>query len=182
MRVQTIDTNKPRNNIFRSLPAIGLLTLALLAITLTHVPTVNAGTSAKIESPMVVYKSPSCGCCGAWIDHMKAEGFSTTTQHPKNLNTIKDQLGIQPRYQACHTATHSGYVFEGHIPADVIQHLLDNKPDVIGLAVPGMPMGSPGMDTHRSFRPYDVLVLNKDGSSTPYARISADKTIYLEGK
>jgi hypothetical protein len=161
-----------------------LLAIALLAAALIHVPSVNAETVKKpIAKPMVVYKSPSCGCCGAWVDHMEQEGFSTTIKHPNDLNSIKQQLGIAPAYQACHTATLQGYAFEGHIPADVIRRFLAAKPaDAVGLAVPGMPMGSPGMDTNRKYRPYQVLQLNKDGSSTPYAAVSANKTIYMEKK
>lgn len=157
-----------------------LLTAVLLAAALIHIPTVNA---EKIAKPMVVYKSPTCGCCGAWVDHIEQAGFSTKIEHPSDLNTIKDQLGVSPVYQACHTANLQGYVFEGHVPADVIQQFLINKPkDAVGLAVPGMPLGSPGMDTDRQFRPYQVLQLNKDGSSTPYAKVSSSKTIYLEKK
>lgn len=157
------------------------LAIALLAAALIHVPIANAEKIAT--GSMVVYKSPSCGCCAAWIDHMKQMVFSPTIKHPDDINTIKNQLGIAPAYQACHTATLKGYAFEGHIPADVIRQFLAEKPsDVIGLAVPGMPMGSPGMDTNRKYRPYQVLQLNKDGSSTPYAEVSASKTVYLEKK
>lgn len=165
------------------------LVVTMIALLFTHVmfyaPTVNAETTVKpvtaTSESMVVYKSPSCGCCGAWIDHMTEAGFSSTVQHPKNLNAIKQTLGVAPAYQACHTSTLQDYVFEGHIPADVIQHFLANKPvNAAGLAVAGMPMGSPGMDTDRPFRAYQVVQLNQDGSSTPYATVSASNTIYLE--
>jgi hypothetical protein len=157
----------------------------LFAHVILYVPTVNAETTEKpaiaTSESMVVYKSPSCGCCGAWIDHMTEAGFSSTVQHPKNLSAIKQTLGIAPVYQACHTATLQDYVFEGHIPADVIQHFLASKPvNAAGLAVAGMPMGSPGMDTDRPFDAYQVVQLNQDGSSTPYASVSASNTIYLE--
>jgi hypothetical protein len=142
-----------------------------------QVPTLN------MQAQMVVYKSPTCGCCGDWVDHMNAVGFMTKIQHPQDLNAIKETLGVAPVYQACHTATMQDYTFEGHIPADVIQKFLGNKPsNALGLAVPGMPMGSPGMDTNGNFRPYQVLQLNKDGSSTPYASVSARNTVYLENK
>ena len=169
------------------------LAVTIVALLFAHVtfyvPTVNAETTVKpviaTSEPMVVYKSPSCGCCGAWIDQMTEAGFSSTIKHPSDLNSIKQQLGVAPRYQACHTATQSEHVFEGHIPADVIQHFLDNTPShALGLAVPGMPMGSPGMDmdrdTEKKFRPYTVLQLNKDGSSTPYAAVSAREISYQE--
>jgi hypothetical protein len=160
-----------------------LMGLALIAAVFAITPAVNADNSAKthgpISWPMVVYKSPTCGCCGGWVDHMKAAGFSTKIEHPKDLNTIKDQLGVAPIYQACHTATLKGYVFEGHIPANVIEHFIAKNSAAAGLAVPGMPMGSPGMDTNGNFRPYQVVQLNKDGSSTPYAKVSAN-IIYWE--
>ena len=156
-----------------------LMVVTLIAIALVTTPFVNAEFSPKIQRPMLVYKSPTCGCCGAWVDHMNQADFTTKIQHPSNMNTIKDQLGISPVYEACHTAAHSGYVFEGHIPADIIKHFLAKKPDALGLAVPGMPMGSPGMDLGGAFNPYQVLQLNKDGSSTPYAKVSASNTIYL---
>ncbi|MGS2716877.1 DUF411 domain-containing protein [Eionea flava] len=140
-------------------------------------------TDPATSKSMMVYKSPSCGCCLAWMEHVNEAGFTTTVQHPKDLNTIKQSLGISPAYQACHTATWKNYVFEGHIPADVIQHFLTNKPrNALGLAVAGMPMGSPGMDTNRPYRAYQVLQLNQDGSSTPYANVSANNTTYLEKK
>lgn len=166
---------------------VALLFTYVAIYVITYVPTVNAETTAKsaitTSEPMVVYKSPTCGCCGAWVDHMTEAGFSSTVQHPKNLNAIKQTLGVAPAYQACHTATLQDYVFEGHIPADVIQHFLASKPvNAAGLAVAGMPMGSPGMDTDRSFRAYQVVQLNQDGSSTPYATVSASNTIYVEKK
>ena len=132
---------------------------------------------------MQVYKSPSCGCCTAWVKHMKRARFNTVSRHPNNLKTIKKQFNISQENQACHTSTLQGYAFEGHIPANVIQKFLIEKPEnSIGLAVPGMPMGSPGMDTNKNFSPYQVLLLNSDGSHTPYAEISANKTVFLESR
>jgi len=161
------------------------LAITILVMLFTYIPTVTAETTADpaTSESMVVYKSPSCGCCGAWVEHITAAGFSTTIKHPKNLNAIKQTLGVAPAYQACHTATLQGYVFEGHIPAAVIQHFLANKPsDASGLAVAGMPMGSPGMDNGKPYRAYQVVKLNQDGSSTPYASVSDSNTTYLEKK
>jgi hypothetical protein len=125
-----------------------------------------------------VYKSRTCGCCKKWVDHSEGLGFEATVNHPANLNKIKVDQGIQPRYQSCHTAVSSdGYVFEGHIPAQVIQKFLASPPkDAIGLAVPGMPAGSPGMEVGNRFDPYDVLLLKKDGSSEVYQHISKPLT------
>ena len=137
-------------------------------------------TKLNDSNTMLVYKSPSCGCCGDWADHMISNGFSVQIHHPKNLDAIKQTLGVSPRYHACHTSIQAGYFFEGHIPATVIGHFLKQKPkDVVGLAVPGMPMGSPGMDVPGQYRPYQVLIVHKDGSSTPYARVSNDEIVYL---
>lgn len=122
-----------------------------------------------------VYKSPSCGCCTLWIDHIEANGIHSVMHHPDDLNEIKNRYGILPVYQSCHTAVSSeGYVFEGHIPAHVLLKFLAEKPEgAIGLAVAGMPLGSPGMELHDRITPYDVLLLKKDGSSEVYAHIDA---------
>ncbi|MEH6445393.1 MAG: DUF411 domain-containing protein [Oceanospirillaceae bacterium] len=156
-----------------------LLTAMLIALALSLASVANAQDSSTVKKPMVIYKSPSCGCCAAWVEHMKHANFNTKIQHPNNMNSIKKELGISPEYQACHTAVYNGYMFEGHIPAAVVQHFLADKPNALGLAVPGMPMGSPGMDTDGYFRPYQVLLLQKDGTSKPYAQVSIDAIAYL---
>lgn len=120
-----------------------------------------------------VYKSPTCSCCGRWISHIESKGVDTSTYHPANLNEIKLKHGVSAQYQSCHTAvSNEGYVFEGHIPADVIQRFLTEKPkNALGLAVPGMPVGSPGMEMGNRRDDYDVLLLKKGGGSSVYARI-----------
>ena len=122
-----------------------------------------------------VYKSPTCGCCGDWIEHFEESGFSTETHHPEDLAAVKIQQGIQGNYQSCHTTVSSnGYVFEGHIPAKFIRRFMLNPPtDAIGLTVPGMPLGSPGMEVEDRFTPYQILVLFKDGSNEVYAAINS---------
>jgi|TARA_B100001540_G_C15802205_1_gene640417 hypothetical protein len=127
----------------------------------------------KEAMQLAVYKSPDCGCCGLWMDHIESLGFITKTHHPADLNKIKHTLGVQRQYQSCHTAVSTeGYVFEGHIPAPVMQRFLAEKPQgALGLAVPGMPLGSPGMEMGNKRDDYDVLLLKKDGSSTVYERI-----------
>ncbi|PCH85129.1 MAG: metal-binding protein [Piscirickettsiaceae bacterium] len=120
-----------------------------------------------------VYKSPTCECCGKWVDHMSKNGFSASTHHPLNLAQLKSDKGIAPRYQSCHTGiSKDGYIFEGHIPATVIKRFLDEKPKgALGLSVPGMPIGSPGMEMGNQYDDYDVLLLMKDGSATVYQQI-----------
>ena len=125
------------------------------------------------ENTLVVHKTPTCGCCKKWMKHLKENGFNTDPQDHQNLNGIKDMHNIKPEYRSCHTAVSSdGFIFEGHIPSKYItQFLSENHDDAIGLSVPGMPLGSPGMEFDDRFMPYDVLILFKDGSSKVYAEI-----------
>ena len=132
-------------------------------------------TQPETTNPLLtVYKSPTCGCCTKWIDHMNEAGFVSNTHHPKDLNEIKQLNSVPPRYQSCHTAVIDDYVFEGHVPAAVIQRFLAEKPrDVLGLTVPGMPMGSPGMDMGNHKEDYDVFQIHKDGSVSVYQHVDA---------
>lgn len=120
-----------------------------------------------------VFKSPSCECCVGWMSHVEQKGFKATPHQFADLQQLKYELGVAPQYQSCHTGvSKEGYVFEGHIPTEVMQQFLAEKPDnALGLAVPGMPIGSPGMEMGDRRDDYDVLLLNKDGSSQVYARI-----------
>lgn len=134
--------------------------------------------AAQTRADFQVYKSPTCGCCGEWVDHLQSKGFTTAVHHPEDLDGVKRERGIQPQYQSCHTAvSEQGYVFEGHIPARDIRAFMENPPkDAIGLAVPGMPVGSPGMEVGDRFTPYDVLLLKEDGSSEVFRHVvSADQ-------
>lgn len=126
------------------------------------------------ETPLqlTVYKSPSCGCCGEWVDHMEKAGFSTTVNNIDNLNPIKNSHGIAPAIQSCHTAVSENYVFEGHIPATVVKQFLTEKPSgARGLTVPGMPLGSPGMEMGDRRDAYDVLMIKDNGTTELYAHI-----------
>ena len=128
--------------------------------------------------PLDVYKDPTCGCCANWIDHMQESGFASTVYHPRDLNGLKLEHGIRAELQSCHTAiTAEGYAFEGHVPAKFIKQFLANTPaNAKGLTAPGMPLGSPGMEVGGRFTPYDVILLNKDGSTSVYASLkSADQ-------
>lgn len=106
---------------------------------------------------------------------MDVNGFRSTIHHPEDLNAVKQKFGIAPQYQSCHTGVSSdGFIFEGHIPARLIKKFLAEKPaGAIGLAVPGMPIGSPGMEMGERITPYNVLQLNKDGSTSVYAQVNA---------
>lgn len=141
--------------------------IVLLALTWAFAGAAKAADPA----PMVtVYKSPSCGCCGKWVDHLKASGFSVTVHDLQNLEPVKERYGVPPRLASCHTATVNGYVIEGHVPAADIRRLLAEKPKVKGLAVPGMPVGSPGMEQGNAKEPYDVVSFDETGRSAVYAR------------
>lgn len=100
----------------------------------------------SVAADMTVYKSPSCGCCGGWVTHMESSGFSVEVQNVEDVYVIKEQLNVPPNAASCHTAKIGGYVIEGHVPAADIRRLLKDKPKIDGIAAPGMPMGSPGME------------------------------------
>jgi hypothetical protein len=138
--------------------------LAALAAVLGLLATHQSG-AADIQ----VYKSPTCGCCGKWVKHMEDAGFSVNVENVHDLAPIKRELGVPGRMQSCHTAKVGDYVVEGHVPADLVKRMLDEKPDIKGLAVPGMPMGSPGMEGPRK-DPYDVIAIGNDGRVSIYAR------------
>lgn len=143
-------------NIVASLLLIGSLSLA---------------SWAAPASPVIdVYKSPTCGCCNKWIDHLKANGFTVRGHDTDNVVQQKYRLGVPPGYGSCHTAEVNGYLVEGHVPAREIKRLLKEKPKARGLVVPAMPMGSPGMEQGSRKDHYDVLLVNNDGIPQTYAR------------
>lgn len=122
------------------------------------------------DLPLVrVWKSPSCGCCGDWVEHMRAAGFPVEVHDVQNVMAVKTENGVPAEHASCHTATVDGYVLEGHVPADLVQRMLAERPDIEGLLVPGMPVGSPGMEMEGRKDDYDVLALSGDGSVMVYA-------------
>lgn len=123
---------------------------------------------AAEAADIVVYKSPTCGCCTEWVSHLEKNGFSVEIHNRRTMNPIKAKFGVPPHLQSCHTAEVDGYIIEGHVPADDIVRLLREKPAIKGLAVPGMPMGSPGMEGPRS-DPYDVLTFEENGRTSTYS-------------
>ena len=149
------------------------LSLLILVLTLsTESSDLNIQNTSSLMD-LLVHKTATCGCCKKWVDHMENNGFTMNTQDHKSLMTIKDELGIEPRFRSCHTAVSSdGYFFEGHIPSKYVsQFLKENNQNAIGLSVPGMPLGSPGMEVDGRFTPYDVLIHYRDGTSTIYAEV-----------
>lgn len=125
--------------------------------------------SAEGELPLVrVWKSPTCGCCGDWVEHIRAAGFPVEVHDVETLTAVKEEHGITEEHRSCHTATVEGYVVEGHVPADLIRRMIEERPEIRGLAVPGMPVGSPGMEVGDRKDPYDVLALLAGGSVVVY--------------
>jgi len=114
---------------------------------------------------ITVYRSPSCGCCGGWIKHLQANQFNVIDIKTNNVSELKLKYGVPEKLASCHTAIINGYVIEGHVPAADIKQLLSQKLDVIGLTVPEMPVGTPGMEMGNRKEPYSVLTFDKDGNT-----------------
>jgi hypothetical protein len=129
-------------------------------------------SAVALAQEIEVFKSESCGCCGLWIEHIREHGFTVVPKDKAlgELARIKMAAGLKPEIQSCHTGKVEGYVIEGHVPADDIRRLLAEKPDAIGLSVPGMPIGSPGMEAGDHREPYEVLLVKRDGSTSVFAR------------
>lgn len=151
-------------------PAFALLALAACQ---PEVPASAAATpGASADAPLVtVYKSPTCGCCGLWAQHMEREGFRVETVDTDRLAAVRDSLGVPGDLSACHTATVGGYTVEGHVPAAEVRRLLAERPRARGLVVPGMPLGSPGMEQGDARQPYDVLLIDDAGEAAVYAHV-----------
>jgi len=119
-----------------------------------------------VAKTITIYKSPTCGCCARWVDHVRAAGFATTIHDTPDMDPIKAKYGVPKALQSCHTALVDGYVVEGHVPAADVLRLLRERPKVKGLAVPQMPAGSPGMEMGGAADPYDVIAFAADGKTT----------------
>lgn len=124
-----------------------------------------AGALATVE----VYKSPTCGCCGKWVEHMKENGFKVVTHEMNDVTPHKQRLGVPVGMGSCHTAEVGGYLVEGHVPAADVKRLLAEKPKAKGLVSPGMPQSAPGMDMPGK-QPYEIFLVRQDGSTTSFAR------------
>jgi hypothetical protein len=127
------------------------------------------GTAAHAAS-MTVYKSPSCGCCAKWVEHVEKHGFTVKTIPTAGMAALKARLKVPAALQSCHTTMVNGYVVEGHVPAADIKRLLAQKPRAIGIAVAGMPMGSPGMEHGDHREPYATMLIGAGGKATVFAR------------
>ena len=128
-----------------------------------------ANLPASAADAVDVYKSPYCGCCEKWVEHLQQAGFAVRTHDVNDVPAARQRLGMPERLGSCHTAKVAGYVVEGHVPADDIQRLLKEKPKAIGLAVPSMPPGSPGMESPKPV-PYNTLLVQTGGATTVFAK------------
>lgn len=168
---------------FAALPrriATSLVAFAVLALAAACGTDGEASSSADEARPsaaadvqdaeVLVYKSPACGCCGDWVEHLEEEGFEVRVEDRNDLTRVKDQLGVPRQLRSCHTAIVGDYLVEGHVPASDMERLLAEGPEVSGLAVPGMPVGSPGMEVPgREADAYDVLTFDADGRTTVFS-------------
>jgi hypothetical protein len=130
----------------------------------------NASTPTTVSASdtIQVWKDPNCGCCKNWVEHMRKHGYTVVVHDTPDLTPVKQTHGVGADLVACHTAVIAGYTIEGHVPADLVDKLLEEKPDIAGLAVPGMPMGSPGMEGGTPEH-YDVIAFTSDGGRSVYA-------------
>jgi len=126
------------------------------------------GASAPAKA-ITVYRSPSCGCCGGWVDHLRAAGFEVAVEMMDDVTLVATRLGVPERLRSCHTGEAAGYFIEGHVPASDVERLLKERPAARGIAVPGMPVGSPGMEMGNRRDPYHTLLVDRGGAISVFA-------------
>jgi hypothetical protein len=145
---------------------------ALLALSALALAPLAHPAGAQTLPVVEVFKHPSCGCCGDWVKHLEANGFKVKVNTVNDMPAQRARLGMPAKYGSCHTARVGAYLVEGHVPAADVKRLLRDKPKAVGIAVPGMPIGSPGMDgpVYKGLQqPYDVLLVQSDGGARVYA-------------
>jgi hypothetical protein len=158
--------------VYRSVLGVCVLSFACVAgandvAPRSSVVATDAAASALPE--VTVSKNPTCGCCGEWINHLERYGFAVTARNVDNMNPIKERVGVPFGMGSCHTAEVGGYFIEGHVPAEEVERLLAERPKAKGLTVPGMPIGSPGMEHGDRVDPYKVYLVHEDGTTSVYA-------------
>ena len=158
-------------NMLWKLAALAVIAVSVGLAACSEDPATAAGSSEADGGlpTMVAYRSPSCGCCELWVEHMRAAGFRVDVEVTSDMDRVKRQAGVPPGGGSCHTAHVGDYFVEGHVPAADIKRLLAEKPDARGLTVPGMVKGSPGMEQGGIREPYDVLLVGNDGSTSIFA-------------
>ncbi|MFP4160359.1 MAG: DUF411 domain-containing protein [Ectothiorhodospira sp.] len=170
----------------RPIPRLRLLLCLLTALTLAPITAPASDHRVDESSPLgqriatdqdiKVFKTRNCGCCNDWVTHMEREGFSVEAVDvsQEELNRLKHRGGLHPGMGSCHTAFIDGYLLEGHVPAEDVRRLLEEQPDVAGLAVPGMPAGSPGMEMGDRFDPFNVITFDRSGQSRVFSQHNQD--------
>ena len=144
------------------------IAFAVALAAMLSMPFGPAPRAQRTVAKVTVYKSPTCGCCTKWVDHMRANGFDVTATNVEDMAAVKQKYGVPDKLGSCHTSLVGGYVIEGHVPADVVKRLLAERPKVAGLAVPGMPASAPGMDIPG--QPYTIVGFDRAGQFTVYER------------
>lgn len=149
--------------------ALGAGAVALVA---PRLAAQQKAASQKALPVMTVYKSASCGCCHLWVEHAQANGFTVRTIDTEALSSVKAELGVPARLQSCHTVVVGNYLVEGHVPAADVKRMLAEKPAIRGIAVPGMPIGSPGMEQGppSGYQRYDVIAFTAQGKTSVFAK------------
>jgi hypothetical protein len=151
--------------------AVAAAVALIVGVTVAVVSTQSGKSTTAGRGSVAVFKSPTCGCCAKWNEHMTAAGYAVTSRDTTEMSAVKDEHHVPASLRSCHTALVGGYVIEGHVPADVVAKLLAERPKgIIGIAVPGMPTGSPGMESADGLKaPYQVMAFTQDGQSRVYA-------------
>lgn len=150
--------------------AVTLTLVGAVALTTVAMTSYGVVRAQRTPTPVIeVYKTPTCGCCSLWVDHLRANGFEVRTTDLPDVVPVKVKHGVPDGMYSCHTGVVDGYAIEGHVPAAEIQRLLKERPSVAGLAVPGMPIGSPGMEVGTQVQPYDVMAFDKQGGCRVFA-------------
>ena len=142
-----------------------LISLAAIAAASASLPSFAKAPLPRVE----VFKNPECGCCGAWVDHLKAAGFPVTVHETPDTRAVRKRHGIPEEFSSCHTGVVAGYALEGHVPAGDVKRLLAQRPAAAGLSVPGMPAGSPGMEMGARKDAFQVLLVDKAGHASVFA-------------
>ena len=163
-RAHQPNQNTPPETVMKYGIALLLLLAAGLLPTIEAAPAKPPASNAPVE--MIVYRSPTCTCCGRWLEHMKRDGFVIQDIQTEDMDAIKRQRGVPSELKSCHTALVGGYVVEGHVPAEDVRALLDKKPAVVGISVPGMIVGTPGMEMGGRKDPYAVVQFDRSGKVT----------------
>jgi hypothetical protein len=150
--------------------ALALIAVVTVAPSPSHGQVISKDREPSFSAVVTVFKDPNCGCCREWIEHLRKHAFTVTARDTSDVSGIKRSGRVPQQLTSCHTAFVGGYVIEGHVPADDIRRLLRQKPKVAGLAVAGMPIGSPGMEVGNRKDKYDVIAFTRDGRTSVFAR------------